>query len=42
VRANEIPRLVGSTARLHAAIGEQHHPGIEDTLRWMHTEAVRA
>jgi len=42
VRANEIPRLVGSTERLHAAIGEQRHPSLEDTLRWMHAEAVRA
>lgn len=36
VRANEIPRLVGSNARLHAAIGGQSYRAIGETLRWMY------
>lgn len=36
VRANEIPRLVGSNQRLHRAIGERQYRPIADTLRWMY------
>lgn len=36
VRANEIPRLVGSNQRLHRAIGERQYRPIAETLRWMY------
>jgi nucleoside-diphosphate-sugar epimerase len=36
VRANEVVRLVGSTARLHAQLGEPTHIPLADTLRWMY------
>ena len=36
VRHNEIKRLIGSNRLLHEMIGEQHHPSIEETLRWMY------
>lgn len=35
VRANEVHRLCGSTAKLEACIGSLQHPPLEATLRWM-------
>ena len=35
VRANEVHRLCGSPAKLHAAVGPLGHWTLEDTLRWM-------
>lgn len=35
VRANEVHRLCGSTAKLEACIGRLQHPPLEATLRWM-------
>jgi nucleoside-diphosphate-sugar epimerase len=35
VRANEVHRLCGSPAKLHAAVGPLGHWVLEDTLRWM-------
>ena len=35
VRANEVHRLCGSTAKLEACIGPLQHPPLEATLRWM-------
>lgn len=35
VRANEVHRLCGSPAKLHAAVGPLGQWGLEDTLRWM-------
>jgi nucleoside-diphosphate-sugar epimerase len=35
VRANEVHRLCGDTARLEACIGPLQHPPLEETLRWM-------
>jgi GDP-6-deoxy-D-talose 4-dehydrogenase len=35
VRANEVHRLCGSPAKLHAAVGPLGHWALEDTLRWM-------
>ena len=35
VRANEVQRLCGSPAKLHAAVGPLGQWGLEDTLRWM-------
>lgn len=40
VRSNEIPRLMGSNARLHAAIGQQPYRSIGDTLSWMYETNV--
>jgi nucleoside-diphosphate-sugar epimerase len=36
VRANEVKRLVGSNARLHALTGFAPTVALEETLRWMH------
>ena len=35
VRANEVPKLVGSRAALERAIGAVAGPALRDTLRWM-------
>lgn len=35
VRANEVHRLCGSPAKLHAAVGPLGQWALEDTLRWM-------
>lgn len=35
VRANEVHRLCGSPAKLHAAVGPLGRWALEDTLRWM-------
>jgi len=37
LRANEVARLVGSNARLTAAIGALTSPPLVDTLRWMYS-----
>ncbi len=37
VRANEVKRLVGSNARLHALSGMAPSIPLEETLRWMYT-----
>lgn len=41
VRANEVRQLVGSNAKLRAAIGETTHVGLEATLHWMYEHARR-
>jgi GDP-6-deoxy-D-talose 4-dehydrogenase len=41
VRANEVRKLVGSNAKLTAAIGETERVRLEDTLRWMYEDARR-
>ena len=38
VRANEVKTLLGSTARLHALVGEHGYIPLQDTLRWMAQE----
>ena len=38
VRANEVKTLVGSTARLHALVGQHGHIPLQETLRWMARE----
>lgn len=38
VRANEVKTLLGSTAHLHALVGEHGHIPLQDTLRWMAQE----
>ena len=38
VRANEVKTLVGSTARLHALVGQHGHIPLQETLRWMAQE----
>lgn len=35
VRANELRRLCGSPAKLHACVGRLDQPALADTLRWM-------
>lgn len=42
VRANEVRQLVGSHAKLDAAIGPMTRVRLEDTLRWMYEDARRA
>ncbi|WP_322011903.1 NAD-dependent epimerase/dehydratase family protein [Paraburkholderia sp. J12] len=41
VRANEVRKLVGSNAKLAAAIGDTERVRLEDTLRWMYEDARR-
>ncbi|MFP6560091.1 NAD-dependent epimerase/dehydratase family protein [Paraburkholderia sp. B3] len=41
VRANEVRQLVGSHAKLDAAIGPMTRVKLEDTLRWMYEDARR-
>ena len=40
VRPNEVPRLVGSSAKLAAAIGPVAFPSIDETLTWMYQAAL--
>jgi len=40
VRPNEVPRLVGSSAKLAAAIGPLAFPSIDETLSWMYQAAL--
>lgn len=42
VRASDVPRLVGSNARLRAAIGEPTHTDFAETLASMYAYEVRA
>lgn len=42
VRPNEVPRLVGSSAKLAAAIGPMAFPSIDETLTWMYKAALVA
>jgi nucleoside-diphosphate-sugar epimerase len=35
IRANEVHRLCGNSAKLETCIGKLQHPSLEDTLRWM-------
>jgi len=40
VRPNEVRRLVGSSAKLVAAIGPLAFPSIDETLGWMYQSAL--